>query len=742
MKDKSTLIFLPELNMSLESLSTHLSNNYNLKIEKMDYKYAKGSRIEKGDYVKCKNKNLSGEVVHVNGFVIMIKDKHNKSHLCHESELVCEMGKGGKIMIGDNVNIIDNKSLYKGHSGVVFSELSPRQVLVKILVDNNERTVIVNKTGLHKIDNFEDGGVMIAEEVFSYDTQMNEGGPIKEEGIDLFQDYKNTPPKVKRILDKYEDGFMDGDYAELEKALKELKQIGYTFEYYLDGEAYDLRPIGTKGKSEFYAKGGETYSYDMAKGGGIKKEISVYQIKKPFEVESYDNYDKILKLKKGQLVKVVEYDEGNGLAFLNINGELYTTYDLMDFAKWIKGNKIVPIYAKGGGVGEYKYKANFSFKQDYGHSQSDILSYSKSVKDVLVKKGYSPYVKHFGIEVYAKNKQSANNLIKRWREYGINWPELGDFEEIKGYVSKYAKGGGVKPSEWSKEYSYYVVTDSGTPEEEKFYWLNEDGVNAVANLHKNSSLRIYESKNGKEKFEIGFPYEREYAKGGGVGKKMGYGQEIDAILGNYEETPIKVKVLELISSDPHGEVYLVEYPKGYLDILNRDFLASKEMGTTEYVVPRDESKKVWVSLSEDVKKGSKTTEDYLQDKAKKYGLKITKYTTGGAVGVLENKIKVAKNQMKRAEDTGNGGWVAMLKKRIAKYERELSKLKNGGEVTSTQKNKVGKVMHEWKVGKLHSGSKKGPVVKSQKQAVAIALSEAGLSKKMKGGKMCGWKHKK
>jgi len=40
--------------------------------------------------------------------------------------------------------------------------------------------------------------------------------------------------------------------------------------------------------------------------------------------------------------------------------------------------------------------------------------------------------------------------------------------------------------------------------------------------------------------------------------------------------------------------------------------------------------------------------------------------------------------------------------------------------------KVAKVMGEFGKGELHSGSKTGPVVKSQKQAVAIALSEAKM----------------
>lgn len=39
-------------------------------------------------------------------------------------------------------------------------------------------------------------------------------------------------------------------------------------------------------------------------------------------------------------------------------------------------------------------------------------------------------------------------------------------------------------------------------------------------------------------------------------------------------------------------------------------------------------------------------------------------------------------------------------------------------------NKFEKVMHEYKHGKLHSGSKRGPKVKSRQQALAIAASEA------------------
>jgi|KBSSwiStaDraftv2_1062776.scaffolds.fasta_scaffold39677_6 hypothetical protein len=43
--------------------------------------------------------------------------------------------------------------------------------------------------------------------------------------------------------------------------------------------------------------------------------------------------------------------------------------------------------------------------------------------------------------------------------------------------------------------------------------------------------------------------------------------------------------------------------------------------------------------------------------------------------------------------------------------------------------KVKSEMHKWKAGTLHSGSKKGPLVRSRKQAIAISLSVAGKSRK-------------
>jgi Family of unknown function (DUF6496) len=74
----------------------------------------------------------------------------------------------------------------------------------------------------------------------------------------------------------------------------------------------------------------------------------------------------------------------------------------------------------------------------------------------------------------------------------------------------------------------------------------------------------------------------------------------------------------------------------------------------------------------------------------------------------------------------------MTKKKIAEAMKHEDKLGAGAKKRKSLhgKDKVETVMKEYKRGTLHSGS--GEKVHNRKQAVAIAMSEAGLSKKKKG----------
>jgi hypothetical protein len=78
-----------------------------------------------------------------------------------------------------------------------------------------------------------------------------------------------------------------------------------------------------------------------------------------------------------------------------------------------------------------------------------------------------------------------------------------------------------------------------------------------------------------------------------------------------------------------------------------------------------------------------------------------------------------------------------LKHDVAKDEKMLKSMKKDAPKKKhhvkkhKKESKVEKVMHEFKHGELHSGSKKGPKVKSRSQAIAIALSEARKAGQLK-----------
>jgi hypothetical protein len=63
--------------------------------------------------------------------------------------------------------------------------------------------------------------------------------------MDLFEDYELLPEELKVVCDKWQEkaAYWGLDYNDCEIFQKECEAIGYTFDYGLDAEPFDLRPI-------------------------------------------------------------------------------------------------------------------------------------------------------------------------------------------------------------------------------------------------------------------------------------------------------------------------------------------------------------------------------------------------------------------------------------------------------------------------------------------------------------------
>lgn len=100
----------------------------------------------------------------------------------------------------------------------------------------------------------EDGRIGVFVKVYQ------DGGDIDEEEYDsekdLFQKPELIPDDVKAVLSKWEEKWDEGDgYANCRNMQSELEELGYTFDYYLDAEPYNLR------------------KKEMKQGGNVKASI-------------------------------------------------------------------------------------------------------------------------------------------------------------------------------------------------------------------------------------------------------------------------------------------------------------------------------------------------------------------------------------------------------------------------------------------------------------------------------------
>lgn len=62
---------------------------------------------------------------------------------------------------------------------------------------------------------------------------------------DLFETPELIPSEVQAILETFDEE-EENTYLELDRLIDKLEDIGYTFEYWLDGQSYGLRPINVK----------------------------------------------------------------------------------------------------------------------------------------------------------------------------------------------------------------------------------------------------------------------------------------------------------------------------------------------------------------------------------------------------------------------------------------------------------------------------------------------------------------
>ena len=444
-----------------------------------------------------------------------------------------------------NKSIIDINSLQPNKTKVLYKYLGKNRVgTVQSIMKNS--TIPGETTYTLKIDNTPIGLDSVTEVIkdeLRNDNKMAKGGGI-EKGIDLFEDYDNIPNNVQSILDKYSSAFEDGEYKGLENALKELNKIGYTFDYDLEGQAYDLRKTSQKGKSSY------------AKGGGFSSFMSnVKSLRKTGLSKTKEAYGKTKEYVKGKV-----HDQKKKIA-------LDVIYDAKENLP-IKREEINALdkafrvveekYAKGGGV-----------YQDW----EDVIYKDKRYKNWM-----------------SKLDKKTNKVIGEKNVVYLPYQDV--FR-----VYKYAKGGGVGDTNWVVEFH------SKKNNQTKVVRVNaKNNSDAIDKAFR----KLSDMGENTDEYSVSYSHKSNYSNGGGVGVKKNELQKGYVALKSYWKVaskPSKLKEvptttissidrdavinylnsLEVISEYLEGNVPYTNPDVGYGPIEENYLLYDKEEGDIYFI---------------------------------------------------------------------------------------------------------------------------------------------------------------
>jgi hypothetical protein len=562
------------------------------------------------------------------------------------------------------------------------------------------------------------------EEVNSDGSYMMEtGGGLEEEDFDLFEDFDNLPQDVQDLFFEYEES--DDTYDRNQEMLNRLEPLGYTFDYGLDATPFGLKKL---------KKGGTLTANDISKGTWLKNDSTKV------------------------LAKVWNVDPRLGMMQLeDVYGNRDTKFRYLAGWSLVKApeKKLKEIkeewaeMAKGGGVKMKNEKSYYQELPSYSGYKWTGFDKGKHIFQKKEQKGYSV--------IEALESDLTNGNIEFMAKHGLS------------NMNKKAKGGGVGDENKemvlnnAQQIEHHAEELENAAKKSKHVpaWVVAKVYNASSNI--SDATHYLEGVNTipKEQFErIHEEIENhKMADGGGLNSFMDKQMHISKVCKthgcsskDYLNAKKKYGIGGTLLLTGLGVAGLIAYNNSKNPITEDEYkLKMYKKGTLQNTIIVDES---YVN---------KATEDY-----KKLGYivrvaKIKKMATGGGVEEKEGLYVTGRTredntkigEMIEAEglyaewNPREGYWFFeeqkdmydALEKQLENYFAEyginarFEGIFAKGGPTKAQSKKVGKVMHEFKEGTLHSG-KSDKVVKNPKQAIAIALSEAGLSKNK------GWKYKK